>query len=142
MTRADFIREFVAANPHADTFAVQYATEDAGFQVPSRQAIESALAKSATRGRPTERAKCPLCGTRVDVDECTADERERFELLCDARGYRPIDIVRAGLRVVGDFESGDERAREWARPTVATVSQTPKRQSTKRTPRTISRSKK
>jgi hypothetical protein len=64
MTRADYIRSI--HTPGDDSTTIANFCEREGFERPSRQAIESALAKSGTRGRPSSRAVCPACGQRTD----------------------------------------------------------------------------
>lgn len=112
MTRAEYIRHIYHPSMIPTTIADLCVLE--GYERPSRQAIESALAKSGTRGRPTERAKCPTCGQRVSG---------------------PID-----LRAPHDYAQGRcaEGEYVWVHggnhdaATVADVSQTPKTKRTKR----------
>lgn len=128
MTRADYIRKLKAAGTRdMDHEELADRVKGAGFERPSRQAIESALAKSGERGRPTERAKCPTCGQRVSgpIDM-----------------QAPFDYAQ-GKCAEGEYvwvHGGDHKARKVLAPTdahvmrpVANTSQAPR---TKRAPRT------
>lgn len=112
MTRADAIREIAAEYPEATLDSVANCVENRGFDRPSRQAIESALAKSGTRGRPSSRDKCPTCGQRVD------------------------DLSDAGIcKVYTDAFTGAPFRVKVREGTVATMSQKPRTKRTRRTPK-------
>lgn len=136
MTRADFIREVRNDGCLVDDEIAEQCVR-AGFLRPSRQAIESALAKSGTRGRPSSRDKCPTCGQRVDSREkirhspgCVAElDPPHGRCSCGADLSNPHPAYLDTMAKHG-LSLEDLKARA-----VATMSQKPRTKRTRRTPK-------